>query len=123
MKTTKVITVIVCLTLLCAIAYGLKYNVNEQDTTSYFVQNKSNVKTVPSKDYVKMKKTLEKENKKDLICVGTVMCHNCGKIKHICDMTKNTTDKNTNELQQKSLDWYASENVWYCEDCIGDVTE
>ena len=123
MKTTKIITIIVCLTLICAIAYGLKYNVNEQDTTSYFVENNSNVKKVPSKDYLKMKKTLEKENKKELICVGTVMCHKCGKIKHICDMAENTNDKTTKELQKKCLDWYCSENLWYCEDCISNATK
>ena len=113
MKTTKIITIIICLTLICAIAYGLKY----------FVENNSNVKKVPSKDYIKMKKTLEKENKKELICVGTVMCHKCGKIKYVCDMSKNTNDKVTKELQQKCLDWYTSENLWYCEDCIGDATD
>lgn len=121
MKITKAITIIGCLALIGAIAYGLKYNVNEQDTTSYFVRNKSNAKTVPSKDYKEMKAKLEKENKKDLICVGTVMCHKCGKIKHICDMAENTKDKTTNQLQKNCLDWYTDNLVWYCEDCIGDA--
>lgn len=115
----RILTIIICLLLIGAVAYGIKYNVDEKDTTTWFVKN-TEQKSVPSKDYLKMKHKLEKENKKDLICVGTVMCHNCGKIKHICNMAKNEKDKHKNELQNKCLDWYCGELIWYCEDCIND---
>jgi hypothetical protein len=113
----KILTIAVCLLLIGAIAYGLKYNANEQDTSTWFVENNGE-KSVPSKDYLKMKSKLEKENRNELICVGTVMCHKCNKIKHICDIDKNKKSK----LQDKCLDWYCGELIWYCEDCICDAT-
>lgn len=117
----KILTIAVCLLLIGSVAYGLKNNISEQDTSTWFVENNGE-KSVPSKDYLEMKNKLEKENRKELICVGTVMCHECNKIKYVCDMSKNTNDKVTKDLQKKCLDWYCGELIWYCEDCICDAT-